>query len=137
MKLGKRMLSASLSLLMAVQLLGVAPAAAAEPAPSQQAAPKPGVFVEYFDHYNRRVDYTTPPESWDWDATDGDRLGHGGIPDEVPVTWCDVSTQINSNWLTATGGREMKHREPMAQMFNMKAIIWSVLISLLLVGLPT
>ena len=63
MKLGKRMLSASLSLLMTVQLLGVAPSAAKAPDLSPQAEPKHGVFVEYFNQYDRVTDYSQDPYS--------------------------------------------------------------------------
>ena len=133
MKLGKRMLSASLSLLMTVQLLGVAPSAAKAPDLSPQAEPKHGVFVEYFNQYDRVTDYSQDPYSptpcLEYDYTQYS-MTHTGVPADVPVAWSGYADTISAYWAKGqetpgTNGPDMQYDGAYVVGTNYFAVRWT------------
>lgn len=84
----RKPLSITLSLsLIFTQFVGMAPAMA------QDGETEPGVFMEYFDAYDRYTDYTTTS----FESTSS-LQGHGGIPDELAPVWSGVAENIEVYW---------------------------------------
>ncbi len=66
-----------------------------------------GIYLEYFNDYDRRTDYTgsypyAEPDTVNVSNYATENKGHYGIPENVPLTWATVTDTINGYWATGS-----------------------------------